>query len=401
MSPGADSDSRSGMGLCLSGGGFRATLFHLGALRRLNELGVIAKLETVSSVSGGSITAAALATALASGTPLDWDRDVVAPLRAFTSRDRRTAAVFARLLPWNWFRSDTGVRVLERSYRAHLTSLRLTALPQRPSFVLCATDMQFGVNWIFEGDRVGDFQAGYASPPAEWSLALAVACSSCFPPIFNPRKLRLDPVRFVGGRYPAGRRRDGLVRGMRLTDGGDYDNLGLEPVWKSHQVVLVSDGGAPFDVSEDRGLFWRVERYAAIAQNQAHAVRVRWLIDSYKSNEFSGAYWGVGSAPSSYDTSYPGYSKALATDVISRIRTDLDAFSDAEAAVLENHGYWLAEAALQKHVPDLISPPPGAPPARAPHPDWMDETKVRAALRDSNRRQIPFGRRGGGGGGGG
>src|SRR4029077_19510546 len=94
-------------------------------------------------------------------------------------------------------------------------------------------------------------------------------------------------------------------------------------------------------VSEDRGLIWRVERYAAIAQNQGHAVRVRWLIDSFQSNQFGGAYWGVASAPSSYDATYPGYSKALATDVISRIRTDLDAFSVAEAAVLENHGYWL------------------------------------------------------------
>ena len=321
MTPGADADARSGVGLCRSGGGFRATLFHLGALRRLNELGVISKLDTISSVSGGSITAAALATALAAGAPLDWDRGVVAPLRAFTSRDRRTAALFARLLPWNWFRSDTGVRVLEREYAAHLTPLRLTALPERPTFVLCATDMQFGVNWVFERDRAGDFQAGYVSPPtADWPLALAVAASSCFPPIFNPRKLRLDPGRFTGGRFPAGRRRDRLVRGMRLTDGGDYDNLGLEPVWKTHQVVLVSDGGAPFDVSEDRGLLWRVERYSAIAQNQAHAVRVRWLIDSFKSNEFAGTYWGVGSAPSSYDTSYPGYTKALATEVISRIR---------------------------------------------------------------------------------
>lgn len=394
MTPGADSEARSGVGLCLSGGGFRATLFHMGALRRLNELGVLSKLETISSVSGGSITAAALATTLASGRPLDWDRDVVAPLRAFTSRDRRTAAVFARLLPWNWFRSDTGVRVLERAYAARLTPLRLSALPERPNFVLCATDMQFGVNWVFERERAGDFQVGYVSPPpADWPLALAVAASSCFPPIFNPRKLRLDPARFTGGMYPAGRRRDGLVRGMRLTDGGDYDNLGLEPVWKSHQVVLVSDGGAPFDVSEDRGLLWRVERYSAIAQNQAHAVRVRWLIDSYTSGEFSGTYWGVASAPSSYDPSYPGYTKVLATDIIARIRTDLDAFSDAEAAVLENHGYWLADAALRKHAPDLVTA--GAREARAPHAEWMDETKVRAALRDSRRRSIPFGRQGG------
>jgi len=49
-----------GIGLALSGGGFRATLFHCGALWRLNELGYLQKLARVSSVSGGSITAGLL-----------------------------------------------------------------------------------------------------------------------------------------------------------------------------------------------------------------------------------------------------------------------------------------------------------------------------------------------------
>ena len=43
------------MGMALSGGGFRATLFHLGALRRLNELNILREIDTFSSVSGGSI----------------------------------------------------------------------------------------------------------------------------------------------------------------------------------------------------------------------------------------------------------------------------------------------------------------------------------------------------------
>src|SRR5262249_27784312 len=51
---------RPGTGLCLSGGGYRAMLFHLGALWRLNELGLLHSLQRISSVSGGSITAAVL-----------------------------------------------------------------------------------------------------------------------------------------------------------------------------------------------------------------------------------------------------------------------------------------------------------------------------------------------------
>jgi NTE family protein len=51
---------RRGIALCLSGGGFRATLFHLGAVQRLFELGIATRpdFDTIASVSGGSITAA-------------------------------------------------------------------------------------------------------------------------------------------------------------------------------------------------------------------------------------------------------------------------------------------------------------------------------------------------------
>src|ERR1051325_2468873 len=49
-----------GMALCLSGGGYRAMLFHLGAFIRLNEAGLLPKLKKISSVSGGSISAGVL-----------------------------------------------------------------------------------------------------------------------------------------------------------------------------------------------------------------------------------------------------------------------------------------------------------------------------------------------------
>ena len=62
---------RSGLALCLSGGGFRASLFHLGAVRRLNELGILSKVTTISSVSGGSILSAHLATTLKPIDPLN------------------------------------------------------------------------------------------------------------------------------------------------------------------------------------------------------------------------------------------------------------------------------------------------------------------------------------------
>jgi NTE family protein len=50
------------VGLCLSGGGFRAMLFHAGAVLRLIQLGVLGKVSVISAVSGGSIFAGLLAT---------------------------------------------------------------------------------------------------------------------------------------------------------------------------------------------------------------------------------------------------------------------------------------------------------------------------------------------------
>ena len=46
------------LGLALSGGGFRAALFHLGVLKRMREVNLLDKVDVISTVSGGSITGA-------------------------------------------------------------------------------------------------------------------------------------------------------------------------------------------------------------------------------------------------------------------------------------------------------------------------------------------------------
>ena len=94
---------RTGLGLCLSGGGYRASLFHLGSLRRLHELGILQNTATISSVSGGSIISAHLADRMVAhqlATPdfPDWDEQVAAPFRQFVAKDLRTRLVLKHLL---------------------------------------------------------------------------------------------------------------------------------------------------------------------------------------------------------------------------------------------------------------------------------------------------------------
>jgi NTE family protein len=81
----------------------------------------------------------------------------------------------------------------------------------------------------------------------------------------------------------------------------------------------------------------------------------------------------------------PGYPPRLVTEVIAALRTDLDAFGEAEQAVLENHGYLLADAALREK--GLVDPGGVAGPPEPPHPHWMDERRVREALSTSSKRK--------------
>src|SRR5829696_7664489 len=375
---------RQGVALCLSGGGFRAAVFHLGALRRLNELRILSQVDVISSVSGGSIFAAHLAERIpiwpeARDSVATWDEVVAAPFRSFVQRNRRTGPVLRRLLPTNWTRPGTAIEALTTLFQRELTRLTLSELPQRPRFIFSATDMTFGTNWIFERDRIGNFQAGYGSPPPEWTVARAVAASSCFPPVFDPMPLHLEPHQLRGGSARQ-TNRDELVSRLCLTDGGVYDNLGLEPVWKTAKIVLVSDGGAPFGFRSDPGAIRRVFRYTSIIGNQAVAIRKRWLISSLATGRLKGAYWGIGSTTEGHGASV-GYPSDLVTDVIAKVRTDLDAFSRAEISVLENHGYLMADAAIQRRVPHVIRV---HSPLAVPYSEWMDGERVRNALRSSD-----------------
>lgn len=385
-------EKRSGIALCLSGGGFRAALFHLGALRRLNELGVLGHVDQISSVSGGSILAAHLVQAIPKwpekGERIeDWERTVAAPFRAFTSKNLRAWPLLKRLLPWNWLRQSTSVLALADG-ESRLTQKMLTDLPERPEYIFCATDMVYGTYWVFEKERLGggDF-VGYKETDQAWSVARAVAASSCWPPAFDPLTLRLNSDDYTGATEHDSKRKE-HVRDMSLTDGGVYDNMGLEPVWNTANVVLVSDGGGIFQYQNGWNIVQRVMRYHNIVQYQAREIRKRWLMSNFLNQTLSGTYWGLTSQVGHYGIPVKyQYSPMIVDTIISHIRTDMDAFSEGECAVLENHGYILADAAIKQHVPKLIAP--NALDFTIPSEKWMDEKLVENELADSATITIP------------
>ena len=387
---------RKGIALCLSGGGFRAALFHAGAIRRLNELGVLSRVRTISSVSGGSIASGLLATVW---TRLERVGDRFTnleslfeqPLRAFCgSNIRNGPLLWGRLNPRNWPRllssAFSATDLLAVEYRRLLGSVRLSALPDSPRFVFCAANLQTGVSFELSARSIGDYALGYAEP-GPLTLAEAVAASSSFPFAFPPLVRTMDVDAFSGGDPKA------VAAGFRpgprvaLTDGGVYDNMGLEPAWKTHATVLVSDGGTPFEI-QARTRTWlvpRLQRSFQVVANQALAVRKRWLISAYLRGVYGGAYWGLGTDPDEYrppgGARPAGYSGRV-IDRLRVVRTDLDRFSAALQSVLMNQGWALAGAALGRWGPDLaIHPSPAVP----PDPALLDPEAALAALAESDR----------------
>jgi len=377
------------LGLCLSGGGYRATLFHLGAARRLHELGLLGRLDTISSVSGGSIFAGVLADlAIREGwrdglRVGDFDHQVAEPVRRLTKHDMRTLPFLAHAL-YNWLLPGPRARHLVALCSRHVSSRPLRDMPDRPRFVFCATDITFGVNWESSKQRTGSFQAGYLKDGDGWPIGRAVAASACFPPIFGPLRVGAPASAYAGG----DRRRDDEGERLRsrlaLSDGGVYDNMALQPVQDSHATVLVSDCGAPFAFSSGGNVVRRLMRYTSVVQNQAHDLRMRMYFTGINKEWHRGATWGIASE---LGDATPAYSDALVAERISRIRTDLDRFTDAEQRILENHGYCVAEQRVRDKAPHLVAP--DAPAAAPPNAEWMDEARARRALRDSHKRFAP------------
>src|SRR5690348_1431449 len=150
-----------GIGIALSGGGFRAMLFHAGALARMNELGLLSRAQRISSVSGGSITSGHLAikwTALgapaANSTFANFKAAIVDPILVFSRQKIDVVDALTGLLPWTSPASEQ----VAKSYDAGLFHGKtLQDTPDSPRFVFCATNLQTGVLWRFSKPYAGDY----------------------------------------------------------------------------------------------------------------------------------------------------------------------------------------------------------------------------------------------------
>lgn len=337
------------IGLCLSGGGFRAMIYHVGALIRLNELGLLPRLQEIASVSGGSITAGMLAVAWKrlqfdeQGTAVNFHAEVAEPLLRFSR-----VPVDLKAIAWGLLPGCSAADSVAASYNRHLfNGAGLQDIPDPPRFTFMATNLQTGSGWRFAKAYAADFRVGRIDAP-QIPLARVVAASSAFPPFLSPVRIAFAPgsVKMTEG---ADLHRAPFTERAVLSDGGVYDNLGLERVWKRCRTVLVSNAGKTVPELGSPTGRWvgQTLRTLNLVQQQAENSRRRILFGMSNLGQRNVAYWSIDTPIDAYGLD--GTLSVSANDVrrAATIRTRLNSFSEDETALLLEVGYAGADAALR------------------------------------------------------
>lgn len=418
------------LGLALSGGGFRASFFHLGVLARMAELGLLRHIEVLSCVSGGAILGALyyvhLKRLLEAKADVDVgdedyvhlleriERDFVAAVQTnIRMRTFVNPLKNIRMTRPDYSRSDRIGELYDRLlYRPALApgrdrmiemrELKIFPFRDRPDFyprahnaerrarvpilLLNATTLNTGHNWRFEASTMG---APAAATPAELDvdknarllrpasyadvtprqqnveLGLAVAASAGVPGVFPPLAL------------------SGLYEGLRveLVDGGVHDNQGVRGLLDERCThVIVSDAsGQMEDVPTPATRILPVlSRTNDVLMDR---VREEELLDLLQQRPTPAAllhlrkelavatvpYIDPAGRPARAPGTPPMRRTSYGVDVrvqdrLSRVRTDLDSFTDVEAFSLMLDGYLMSGApltsALAQAIPDA-RPAPG------------------------------------------
>ena len=346
------------MAMCLSGGGFRAMLFHVGALRRLNEFGLLSVVDRFSSVSGGSMVAAVLAL---KWQDLRFDSDGIS--QSFDEVEREVfdlaghtldvTSTFSGMLPGN-----TGAGQLAKRYRKVIGDRTLQDLPSNPRFIFNTTNMATGNLLRWSREYGADHALGRIDAPAV-RIAEIVAASAAFPPFLSPMVLPL-PAPIVD--HNTGVPLPNQPQHLWLTDGGAYDNLGIQTA-ESFHTVLVSDGGAPFKYRSTvgRSLYSQHRRSVSIIYDQVCRLRIRRFVGELDGQRRLGALWRISTDINDFPANNRLPCSRLATTELANIPTRLSRVPVTLRRRLMNWGYAVADAAVRSYLEPSLEPPNGFP----------------------------------------
>jgi predicted acylesterase/phospholipase RssA len=373
------------IGLALSGGGFRASLFHLGVIRRLEELGIMEHVSIVSAVSGGSIVAAFYLCEMEKqlresrvkkiSTPPDrvllFEKIAEKFLKAVDNNLRSRALIFTPFYHPILFVKTLFSQVFRKGARAELIQAeydkffffgdtmdqlpveRPEKAPPGPDNHLCVEhkDPYYGprlllnATSLLSGERVSfsrDASSGIndlKTPDRNViPLSRVVGASSGVPVLFPPT----------------------AILGDLLVDGGISDNQGIEGLLdpENHcNIILVSDASGQLQVqhtlsTSEISVYGRTNEILQFqVRNKLLKLLCKWGEEDTDHRRFAFVHLLINLK------SRKGRPPRVSTSILpalGRIRTDLDQFSPIECEALMYHGYSLIDAQLKHYCCDFL-----------------------------------------------
>ena len=365
--------------LAFSGGGVRATVFHLGVLARLARQDLLSQVKIISSVSGGSLAAGLVFASSGYCWPssAQYLHEVVPQIHdLLTQTDlQRSYVIRSLMLPWR-IASGRASILGDQIDRKWGIAGDLADLPISPRWIINATCYETGKNWRFGRDQMGDYQTKYINNP-DFRLSHALAASAAVPGLIGPlvvksrhyawNEFRDDNWHSISPKY----------KRLHLWDGGVYDNLGVESLFKPGQglqgdtdFLIVCDASRPLS-SQHRGRRFRPGylkasmRLVDVATDQVRSLRARMLINFFKQNPGSGAYMRIGlKSKRVSETDNSRFQSKLSDDEVNQaaeMETTLRRLTHQEFSVLFRHGYEVADTTLDRHSEKVVqSAPPNA-----------------------------------------
>lgn len=367
--------------LALSGGGFRAAFFHLGVLRRLFQLGLFNRIKTISSVSGGSFLNGLIGLHYDSIDSLkNFDELLTKKLTIFSKKNiqdlilrnffiRKTIGQFPIFSRWA---NENDTEKYASEFNNNLFNRKTLAdLSTNCRFIINATNLQTGSRFRFEKKDFGDYRVGYSYDVTFFPLGDAVAASGAFPGFFSPFQFKTKNYVFVlRDQNKTDREKNACVpHSIQLSDGGVYDNLGVEPFEREcskspNSFVIVSDAAQSFDdrIQEFSWLSSIYRCYLVTYNRNLNRIR-QFVGQSLINGKWQGVYFNLGRSCRYYRECPPVRADfPISTDLgwgdaevnlLGKMRTSLNSFHDVEISYLIYHGSSLVDVSLQKWHPEF------------------------------------------------
>ena len=366
------------IGIALSGGGVRAAVFHLGVLGRLAEDGLLEKITRISTVSGGTLVTGLIYSIAGNKWPTSdfYLNKCLVRTRHYLTRTniQRGALLSGGFRPKDLIHRRA--KLISRSMQdCWGISGSLNDIPLEPRWVLNATTYESGKNWRFIPQRrMGDYVVNYVEKPCI-PLTDAMAASAAYPSLIGP--LVLNTKKFSWFKFEGGNQIPTQPRFKRLHlwDGGVYDNLGAEALFKiqdndkyqdDFNFLVVSDASNAIETRKHPIWFWkRAYRLMIVAMDQVRSLRARTLNNYFETHNSSGVYLKIGNTGGKIlgavgidnelinkltKNSLPLKDAKSAED----FKTTLRKLTDAEYDLLYRHGWEVANFTLQARCPNLF-----------------------------------------------